>query len=141
MAEQEIRADPDFGDAQPLDEHRPHEGLGTPLRQLVREPHDGRAVHADLREAFELLRLRHQQRRRLVGLTTRGGCGSNVITTDVACARGDAAQTIEDLAVSAVQTVEIAEREHRIPPARRPRIVREVNDVHDYPGISITWPS
>jgi hypothetical protein len=54
---------------------------------------------------------------------------------------GDAAQTIEDLAVSAVQAVEIAEREHRIPPARRPRIVRKVNDVHDYPGISITWPS
>jgi hypothetical protein len=40
-----------------------------------------------------------------------------------------------------VEAVEIAEREHRLPPACRPRIVREVNDVHDYPGISITWPS
>jgi hypothetical protein len=54
---------------------------------------------------------------------------------------GDAAQPIEDLAVSAVEAVEIAEREHRIPPARRPRIIRKVDDVHDYPGISITWPS
>jgi hypothetical protein len=43
--------------------------------------------------------------------------------------------------VSAVEAVEIAEREHRIPPARRPRIIRKVDDVHDYPGISITWPS
>jgi hypothetical protein len=40
-----------------------------------------------------------------------------------------------------VQAVEIAEREHRIPPARRPCIIGKVNDVHGYPGISITWPS
>jgi hypothetical protein len=52
-----------------------------------------------------------------------------------------ATQAIEDLAVSAVQAVEVAERQHRIPPARRPRIVRKVDDVHGYPGISITWPS
>ena len=43
VAEQEVRADPHFRDPQPVDEHRPHERLGVPLRQLVREPHDRHA--------------------------------------------------------------------------------------------------
>ena len=43
---------------------------------------------------------------------------------------GNASEAIEDLAVAAVQAVEITEREHRIPPGR-PRIIGKVNDVHD----------
>ena len=30
VAEEEVGADPDFGDVQPLDQHRAHEGLGIP---------------------------------------------------------------------------------------------------------------
>ena len=41
-----------------------------------------------------------------------------------------AADALEDLAVAAVHAVEIAERQHRLRPAGRPRIVREMNDVH-----------
>ena len=50
-AEQEVRADPDLGHVQPFDEHRPHERLGVPLRQLVREPHDGHALDAGARQS------------------------------------------------------------------------------------------
>ena len=67
----------------------------------------------------------------LSGRTTRGGCGSNVITTDVAPRSvGDAPHAVEDLAMSAVHAVEIAERQHRLRPARRRGVVGEVDDVH-----------
>ena len=49
--EEEIRADPHLRDVQPLDEHRAHERLRVPLRQLVREPHDRRAVDARRRRS------------------------------------------------------------------------------------------
>ncbi len=85
-----------------------------------------------MRESFQLLRLRHQERRRLVGTDDawRMRVEGHHHGGDAAFA-GDAAEAIEDLAVAAVQPVEISERQHRIPPSRRPRIVRKVNDVHD----------
>ncbi len=43
---------------------------------------------------------------------------------------GDAAHPIEDLAVSAVDAVKIAERQNRVDPAHRSRIVGEVDNVH-----------
>ena len=82
-------------------------------------------------DRLELLRRGHQQRRRLVGpddarrMRIEGhhdGRG--------AALAGDAAHAIEDLAVAAVHAVEVAEREHRLHPARRPRVVGKVDDVH-----------
>ena len=43
---------------------------------------------------------------------------------------GDAAHAIEDLAMTAVQPVEIAEGEHGLRPAWRTQVVGKVNDVH-----------
>ena len=69
---------------------------------------------------LELLRLGHQQRRRLVGphdarrMRIEGhddGGG--------AALAGDAAHAIEDLAMAAMHAVEVAERQHRLRPARR----------------------
>ena len=45
---------------------------------------------------------------------------------------GDTLQAVENLAMTAVQAVEVAERQHRLLPTRRARIVGKVNDVHDY---------
>ena len=47
------------------------------------------------------------------------------------------ADAIQDLAMAAVHAVEVAERQDRVRPARRARIVRKVNDVHG-PGERIT---
>jgi hypothetical protein len=44
---------------------------------------------------------------------------------------GDPLQPIENLAMSAVQAVEVAERQHRLLPVRRTRIVGKMDDVHD----------
>ena len=132
MAEEKIRADPHFGDMQPVDQHRPHERLGIPLRELRREPHNRDALAARLLERFELLRLRHEQRRGLVGpddarrMRVEGHDDGGGDVFD-----GDPAQALEDFAMAAVQPVEVAEREHRAAPPRRPRIVWKVNDVHE----------
>ena len=131
VAEQEVRADPDFGDAQPVDEHGAHERFGLPVRQLGREAHDRGALHAGVGDRLELLRLGHQQRRRLVGpdharrMRVEGHDDGGR-----AALFGDAPHAIENLAVSAVQAVEVAEREHRVDPPRRTGVFREVNDVH-----------
>ena len=45
---------------------------------------------------------------------------------------GDPLQPVENLAMTAVQAVEVAERQHRLLPMRRPRIVGKMDDVHDY---------
>ena len=67
----------------------------------------------------------------LSGRTTRGGCGSKVITTAVAPrSLGHAADALEDLPMTAMHAVEVAERQHRMRPAGRARIVREMNDFH-----------
>ena len=73
----------------------------------------------------------------LSGLTTRGGCGSKVITVGGGTALvRDAADAVQDLPVAAMHAVEVAERQHRMTPACRARIVRKVNDVHFNRGAS-----
>ena len=114
MAEQKIRADPDFRHAQPVDEHRPDEHFRIPAGQLRREANDRRALEAGLLERLQLLRLRHQQRRRLVGpddarrMRVEGHHDGGR-----AMLAGDPAHAIEDLAMTAMQAVEIAQRQHR----------------------------
>ena len=107
------------------------ERFRIPARQLRREAHDRRALHAGRGDRLELLRLGHQQRRRLVGpddarrmRIERHDDGRG------AALAGDAAHAIEDLAMAAVHAVEVAEREHRLHPARRARVVGKVDDVH-----------
>ena len=141
VAEQKIRAHPHLRDVQPLDEHRAHERFRIPSRQLRCESDDGDAVHAAARQGLELLLVRHQQRRRLVG------------TDDLRRMRierhrhrrraalfGAPAHALDDFQVTAVHAVEIAEREHRLMPPRRPWIVRIVNDLHQR-SISKVRPS
>ena len=77
-------------------------------------------------ERLELLIRRHQQRRRLVGpeharrMRIEGHRRGRA-----AALAGAPPHAIDDLHVAAVQPVEVAEREHRLVPARR-RVVRKV---------------
>ena len=65
------------------------------------------------------------------GRTTRGGCGSNVIAIGgAAVLDGAALHALDDLEMSAMQAVEVAEREHRMHEPGRPRIVGKVQDLH-----------
>jgi hypothetical protein len=131
VAEQEIRADPHLRHVQPFDQHSPHERLGIPLRQLMREAHDRRALHAGLLESLELLRLGHDERRRLV--RSHDPRRMRVERHDdgrCAAFAGDTPQPLEDLAVASMHPVEIAQREHRLRPLLRPRIVWKMNDFH-----------
>ena len=118
VPEEKIRADPDLGDVQPLDQHRAHERLGIPLRQLRREADDGDAVHAGARQRLELLLVGHQQRRRLVGphdlrrMRIEGHRHGRR-----AALLGAAPHALDDLQMTAVHPVEIAERQHRLMPA------------------------
>ena len=131
MAEQKVRAYPDFGDPQPVHENRPHEHFRVPARQLTGEADDGRALETGLLERIQFLRLRHQQRRRLVwpdharrmGVEGHHHCRRAVLVADPA-------DTVENLAVAAMQAVEIAQRQHRPHPVPRPWIVGKMNDVH-----------
>jgi hypothetical protein len=84
---------------------------------------------------FELLRLGHQERRRLVRADDprrmrieRHHHGGRCVFA------GHAYETVEDLAVAAMHTVEIPEREDRLLPTRGPRIVRKVDYIHDQAG-------
>ena len=132
MSEEEIGPHPHLGDAQPVDQHRPHERLGIPAGQVRREADDRDAIDAGALERLELLRLGHEQRRRLVGPddARRVRVEGHHDRRGVPLIR-NARKAIEDLAVAAVQAVEVAERQHRLHPAHRPRIVGEVNDVHE----------
>src|SRR5262249_23664366 len=118
VAEQKVRADPDLRHTEPLDEHPPYERLRVPLRQLVREADDRRALDAGVFERFELLRGRHDERRRLVGTddTRRVRIERHHDGGRPAFA-GDPAQTLENLAVTAMQAVEVAEGQDRMRPA------------------------
>jgi hypothetical protein len=88
-------------------------------------------MEAGLREGVDLLRFGHQQRRRLVGADHPGRMGiEGHDDRRRASLAGDAADAVEDLAMPAVQPVEVAEREDRPRPARWPRVVGKVNDVH-----------
>src|SRR5439155_2069731 len=134
VAEQEVRAHPHLGHVQPLDEHRPNEHFGIPPRQRPRESHDRGAVHAGGGDRFELLCFGHQQRLRLVGTDDAwrvrieryyGGRG--------AALAGYAADAMENLAMPAMDPVEIAARVHELVPARWARVVGEVDYVHSSP--------
>ena len=102
------------------------------------EADDRDALHARAREGLDLLIRRHQERRRLVGPQharrmrveghRRGRAGA---------LPGPPADAVDDLHVSAVQPVEVAEREHRIVPARR-RVVGKMGGLQSFqaPGVS-----
>ncbi len=134
VAEEEIGADPYLRDVQPVDQRRPDERFRIPPRQIGGEAHDGRPLEAGLRERAELLLDRHQQRRRLVGtdhprrmrIERHHHRGRAVLI-------GDAPHAIEDLAMAAVQPVEVPQREHRALPPRGARIVGIVDDLHRGP--------
>jgi len=90
-----------------------------------------------LRDRFELLRFRHQQRGRFVGADDarrmrieRHHDGGR------AALAGYAVQTLENLAMPAMQAVEVAEGEQRVRPLQWARILWEMNDVHDYTSIT-----
>ena len=84
-AEEEVRADPDLGHVQPVDEHRAHERLRIPLRQLVREADDGRALDAGVRRSPRAAAPWSSGAAAPCRAARRAaGCGSNVMTTDVA---------------------------------------------------------
>ena len=133
VAEQKVGADPDLGDAQPVHQHRLHERFRIPSRQLQREAHDRRALDAGRRDRLEPLRRGHQERRRLVGADDpwRVRIERHDDRRAATLAR-HALHAVENLPMAAVHAVEIAEREHRVRPARRALIVGEMNDVHGY---------
>ena len=132
-AEQKVRAYPDFGDVQPVHEHGADEHFRIPPREIRREADDRGAVHAGVGDRLELLLLGHQQRRRLVGphdprrVRVEGHDDGGR-----AALAGDPPHAIENLAVAAVHTVEVAEREDRLRPSHGARVVGEMDDVHDY---------
>jgi hypothetical protein len=101
------------------------------LHDFRREANDGRSAHPRPREPLELLRLRHQQR----GCLRRAHNARGVRVEGQHDRRHralgrDAGHPLQDLHVPAMQAVEIAQRQHGAPPARRTRIVGKVNDVH-----------
>ena len=128
-------------DVQPLDEHGPHERFRIPLRQLRRESDDGHAVHAGARERLELLLVRHQQRRRLVGPhDLRGMRIERHRDGRRPTLFGAAPHPLDDLQMTAVHAVEIPEGEHRLVPPRGPWIIWIVDDLH-HRSISKVRPS
>ena len=77
---------------------------------------------AGVGDRLELLRLRHQQRRRLCRAGPPAADGDRRSSTTGRARRARrrrAPHAIENLAVAAVQAVEVAEREHRMDPPRR----------------------
>ena len=120
VAEEKIGAHPDFRDVQPFDEHGPHERLGLPERHLTCEAHDRNALHAGAPKRIDLLVLRHQQRRRLVGPThTRRMRIERHRRRRPAPLARPATDAVDDLHVPAMQPVEVAERQYRLRPAWR----------------------
>ena len=55
---------------------------------------------------------------------------------------GDALHAIENLPMTAMHAVEVAESEHRLRPPHRALVVGEMNDVHFYtaPRHKDAWP-
>ena len=94
----------------------------------MREMDDGHAAQPGAAERFDLLRDRHQQRRRLVGAddTRRVGVERQDHRRTAALDRlaGDA---IDDLRVPAMQSVEVADGDDWMPPLGWTRIVGVAN--------------
>ena len=92
----------------------------------MREADDRDALHAGAAERFELLRRRHQQRRRLVGPQhARRMRIEGHRRRRAAALAGAAPHAVDDLHVAAMQPVEVAQGDHRLVPPRR-RIVGEM---------------
>ncbi len=131
VPEQEVGPHPHFSDPHPVHQHAADERFGIPLRHLVRKAHDRRTLDAGPRDRLEPLGGRHQERRRFVGpddarrmrIEGHHGWGGTALVRD-------AADAVQDLPVAAMHAVEVAERQHRMTPACRARIVRKVNDLH-----------
>ena len=125
-SEEKVRADPDLGDAQPVDQHRPDERLGLPLRQLVREADDGRAVDAGRSSASSFWAVVIRSGGALSGRTTRGGCGSKVRTTAVP-PRSDAPRRMRSMILMCprCRPSKLPSASTGLHPARRPRHRRE----------------
>src|SRR5204862_3818536 len=139
------RADPHLGDAQPFDQDGAHELIRIPSRQLVREANDRDGVDAAAVERLETLVLRHQQRRRLVGphhprwMRVEGHRHRGA-----AMLGGAATDALDDLEMSAMKAVEVAEGEHGMDQPRGWRVVWKVKNLHAYAtstSMSSTRPS
>ena len=131
VSEEEIGADPDFRHVQPFDQHRAHERVRIPARQLAGEANHGDAVDPRLAERGNPLIFCHQERRRLVGAYhLRRMRIERHRHGDAAMLDGAALHALDDLEVSAVQAVEVAERQHRMHEPGRPRIVGKMQDLH-----------
>jgi hypothetical protein len=83
VAEQEVRADPDFHHVQPVHEHVAQKRLRIPFRKLEREANHRDALHAGPGQRFDLLVLVISSAGALSGRSTLGGWGSNVIAAAV----------------------------------------------------------
>jgi hypothetical protein len=130
VAEEKVRADPHLRNVKPVDQDRPDEHLRIPQRQVVGEADHGDPLHPGAGQRFDLLLLRHEERRRLVGPQHAGRMGvEGHRRRRPAAFPGAPPHAIDDLHVAAVQPVEIAQREHRLVPPWR-RVVRKMGNVH-----------
>ena len=131
VAEEKVRSNPHLRDPQPVHQHRPDERFRVPFRQLAREPHDCHAADARAMKRLEPLRFGHEQlrclvrpqdarRMRIEGHRHRRAAMLGSTTPDA----------LDDLEVTAMQAVEIAERQNRMHQPRRPGVVREVDGLH-----------
>ena len=131
VAEQKVRADPDLGDAQPVHQNGSDKRLGIPAGQLGREPNDRRTLQAGRVERLQLLGHGHQHGRCFVGTDHSRGMGvEGHDDGGRPPLAGHATDSLENLSMAAVYPVEVAERQHRARPARRPRVVGKMDDVH-----------
>src|SRR5688572_14886446 len=127
MAEEKIGADPHFRYTQPFDEHGTDECFGIPLRQLASEADYRHAVDPGAVERGDALLFGHQQRRRFVGtddlrwMRVKGHRHGDAAMLD-----GAALHALDDLEMSAVQAVEVTEREHGMHEPRWSRVVRKM---------------
>jgi hypothetical protein len=92
---------------------------------------DGASLDPGRSQRLELLVQRHQERRRLVG--THDARRMRVEGEHERCPAafgGHAPDPLDDFDVTAMETVEITKRQHRLMPARRTRIVWEPGYLH-----------
>ena len=113
VAEMEIGADDDAGDAQRLDQEAGDEVLGLDLREVAVERHHDDAVEPERLGEPRLGVGGVRRNMNGAGAKTSRGCGSKVSTiagTPRAAARAFSA--VEDVLVAAMEAVEIADGDH-----------------------------
>src|SRR4029434_992483 len=131
VAKQKVGSNPNLRHPQPVHQHGPNERLRVPLRQLASESHDGHTADARAMERLEPLAFRHQQLRCLVRpQNARWMRIEGHRHRRAAMLGGATPDALADLAMAAMQTVEIAERQNRMHQPRRSRVVREVDGFH-----------